>query len=150
MIATIVGLVGYSLLPVAPPRLLPGFVDTMAKLSHYGWWSTAASAPRGLGGETNQFAALPSLHVGWAIWCGWQLVRYGRHQVTKVVGVLYPIVVTVVVMGTANHYFIDAVAGAAVVLLATLIVGGLIRIGVVKSPEEEAPPPPAEPATTTV
>jgi hypothetical protein len=131
MVATILGLVGFSLLPVAPPRLLPEFIDTMAKFSHYGWWGKAASAPRGLGGDTNQFAALPSLHVGWSLWCGWQLVRYGRHRVTKILGVLYPLVVTLVVMATANHYLIDAVAGAVAVLLATLIVRLLTRAGLV-------------------
>ena len=70
MWTTVVGLIGFSLLPVAPPRLLPGFIDTMARYSHYGWWSTAASAPRGFGHDTNQYAAMPSLHVGWAVWCG--------------------------------------------------------------------------------
>jgi hypothetical protein len=118
MVTTIVGLVGFSLLPVAPPRLLPDFIDTMAKFSHYGWWSTAASAPRGLGADTNQYAALPSLHVGWSLWCGWQLVRYGRHRVTQVLGVLYPLLLAVVVMATANHYLVDVVAGVATVMVA--------------------------------
>jgi hypothetical protein len=150
MVATILGLVGYSLLPVAPPRLLPGFVDTMANLSHYGWWSTAASAPRGLGGDTNQFAALPSLHVGWALWCGWQLARYSPHRVIKVLGMAYPIVLSLVVMGTANHYLIDVVAGVAAVLLATLIVQGLTRIGLVKPPEPEGLSARATPSTITI
>jgi hypothetical protein len=130
--------------------LLPGFVDTMAKLSHYGWWGTAASAPRGLGGDTNQFAALPSLHVGWALWCGWQLVRYGRHRVTKVLGVAYPIVVSLVVMGTANHYLVDALAGVAAVLLATVIVQGLMHVGLVRRPEPDELPTRAAPDTVTV
>jgi hypothetical protein len=117
MIATIIGLVGFSLLPVAPPRMLPGFVDTMAQYSHWGWWGGAASAPRGLAADTNQYAAMPSLHVGWAIWCGWQLVRLGKHRVTKVLGVLYPLLIASVVMATANHYFADVVAGCVVVLI---------------------------------
>jgi hypothetical protein len=112
---TIIGLVGFSLLPVAPPRLLGGFVDTMAKYSHYGWWSDAGSAPRGLGSDTNQYAAFPSLHVGWAVWAGWQLFRHGQHRVTRWLGAAYPFILGLVVVATANHYLIDAVAGFAVV-----------------------------------
>lgn len=115
IVTTVIGLVGFSLLPVAPPRMLAGFADTMARFSHWGWWSTAGSAPRGLGSDTNQFAAMPSLHVGWALWCGWQMVKYGQHRVTRWLGIAYPIVLSVVVMATANHYFLDVVAGVAVV-----------------------------------
>jgi hypothetical protein len=117
MWTTVVGLVCFSLLPVAPPRLLPGFIDTMARYSHYGWWSTAASAPRGFGHDTNQYAAMPSLHVGWAVWSGWQMIQHGRHRVTRVLGVIYPLVLSFVVVATANHYFLDVVAGFAAVLV---------------------------------
>jgi hypothetical protein len=112
---TIVGLAGFMLYPVAPPRLLGGFQDTMAHFQHWGWWSNAGSAPRGFGSDTNQFAAMPSLHVGWALWAGYQLVRHGQHRVTRWLGALYPLVLSVVVMATANHYLIDVVAGVAVV-----------------------------------
>jgi hypothetical protein len=132
--ATIIGLIGFTLVPTAPPRMLPGFIDTMTKFSHYGWWSNAASAPRGLGADTNQYAALPSLHVGWALWCGWQMVRYGRHRITKVLGVLYPVLLSIDVMATANHYFIDVAAGVLVVLVATGIVYLLSAIGLVSRP----------------
>jgi hypothetical protein len=123
MVATVIGLVGFSLLPVAPPRMLPGFVDTMAQYAGTGWWSTDASVPRGVGSLTNQFAAMPSLHVGWALWCGWQMVRHGRHLVTRVSGILYPALITLVVIATGNHYLLDAVGGFAVVLLAMAAVG---------------------------
>jgi hypothetical protein len=139
MIATIFALVGYSLLPMAPPRLLPGFVDTMAKFANDGWWSNAASAPRGLAADTNQFAAMPSLHVGWAIWCGWMMVRYGRHRVTRILGVGYPILVSVVVMATANHYLFDALAGGVVMLLGYAAVRLLARVGVVSFPHRASP-----------
>ncbi|MFC8170457.1 phosphatase PAP2 family protein [Streptomyces sp. NPDC057242] len=117
MASTLLGLVGFTLLPTCPPRLLDaahGFTDTMAHFSAYGWWGGEASAPRGLGGMTNQYAAMPSLHVGWALWCGVMLWRYGRTPLVRALGVAYPLLTTVVVMGTANHYLLDAVAGAAV------------------------------------
>ena len=128
MVATIIGLIGFSLLPVAPPRMLPGFVDTMAQYAGTGWWSTDASAPRGVGSFTNQFAAMPSLHVGWALWCGWQMVRYGKHKVTRIAGVLYPALITLVVIATGNHYLLDAVAGVAVVFLAMVAVATTARL----------------------
>jgi hypothetical protein len=128
LVATIIGLVGFALLPVAPPRMLPGFVDTMGRYAADGWWGQNASAPRGLGGLTNQFAAMPSLHVGWALWCGWQLIRHGKHLITRVAGVLYPALITVVVVATGNHYLLDAVAGFAVVLLAVVAVRGVARL----------------------
>jgi membrane-associated phospholipid phosphatase len=93
----------------------------MAHFAHYGWWSTAGSAPRGLGSDTNQFAAMPSLHVGWAVWSGWQLYRHGQRRVTKILGVAYPFVLSVVVIATANHYLLDVIAGFAVVGLGVIV-----------------------------
>ncbi|GHH83035.1 inositol phosphorylceramide synthase [Streptomyces sulfonofaciens] len=131
LLSTFVGLIGFTLLPTCPPRLLPavhGFVDTMAEYSSYGWWAGEASAPRGLGGMTNQYAAMPSLHVGWALWCGLMLWRHGRSPLAKVAAVGYPLVTTVVVVGTANHYLLDAVAGAAVMALGLLLSRPFLRL----------------------
>ncbi|GAA2799324.1 phosphatase PAP2 family protein [Streptomyces showdoensis] len=117
MLSTLLGLVGFTLLPTCPPRLLDpghGFVDTMARFSGYGWWGAEASAPRGMGALTNQYAAMPSLHVGWALWCGVMLWRHGRTPLSKALAAAYPLLTALVVMGTANHYLLDAVAGAAV------------------------------------
>ncbi|MEV5608481.1 phosphatase PAP2 family protein [Streptomyces sp. NPDC052225] len=124
MTSTMIGLIGFTLLPTCPPRLLSaghGFVDTMAQYSSYGWWGGAASAPKGMGGMTNQYAAMPSLHVGWALWCGIMLWRHGRTPYAKAAGVAYPLITTIVVMGTANHYFFDALAGAAVMGVGLLL-----------------------------
>ncbi|MGX4692036.1 phosphatase PAP2 family protein [Streptomyces sp. JNUCC 63] len=130
MTSTFIGLIGFTLLPTCPPRLLSpehGFVDTMAHYSSYGWWGGEASAPRGLGGMTNQYAAMPSLHVGWALWCGVMLWRHGGTRTAQVAGVVYPLVTALVVMGTANHYFLDAVAGAAVMGVGLLLAPHVTR-----------------------
>ena len=131
MLSTVLGLVGFTLLPTCPPRLLDagqGFVDTMAQFSSYGWWGGEASAPRGMGAMTNQYAAMPSLHVGWALWCGVMLWRHGRTPLLKVLGVAYPLLTTLVVMGTANHYFLDAVAGVAVMCIGALLTRPAMRL----------------------
>lgn len=131
MLSTVIGLIGFTLVPTCPPRLLDathGFTDTMAQYGDYGWWSTEASAPEGLGGLTNQFAAMPSLHVGWALWCGVVLWRYGRRVPwLRTLAVAYPLSTTLVVMGTANHYLLDAVAGAAVMGLGLLLTRPALR-----------------------
>ncbi|MFJ3700813.1 MULTISPECIES: phosphatase PAP2 family protein [unclassified Streptomyces] len=131
MTSTLLGLVGFTLMPTCPPRLLDahhGFVDTMAQYSSYGWWGAGASAPRGLSGMTNQYAAMPSLHVGWAVWCGVLLWRHGRHPLVRTAGVAYPLITVLVVMGTANHYFLDAVAGAAVMAVGALLTRPFMRL----------------------
>ncbi|GLY73339.1 phosphatase PAP2 family protein [Actinoallomurus iriomotensis] len=121
VIATLIGLLGFWLFPTAPPRMLPGFVDTLARYHDWGWWGDAASAPRGLAGLTNEFAAMPSLHVGWAAWCGWQIARNTTWRWLRVLGALYPVFMLVVVVGTANHYIADAIAGLAVIAAGALL-----------------------------
>jgi hypothetical protein len=123
VVASGIALVCYALYPAAPPRLTPGLgvTDLMSHFSGYGWWGSAASAPRGIGDATNQYAAMPSMHCGWALWCGIQMWGF-RSKVWRVLAVAYPTVLLVVVMGTGNHYVLDALAGAACVIVAYGIV----------------------------
>ncbi|MGP3984683.1 phosphatase PAP2 family protein [Streptomyces sp. KR80] len=155
MVSTLMGLIGFTLFPTCPPRLLAaghGFVDTMAQYGSYGWWGSEASAPRGLGGLTNQYAAMPSLHVGWSLWCGVMLWRHGRTAAARTVGIAYPLLTTVVVMGTANHYFLDAVAGAAVMGVGLALARPAMRLadavherlGVGSAPAHRVPGSPQE------
>jgi hypothetical protein len=122
--ATLLGLVGFWLYPTAPPRMLSGdgFVDTLAQFSRWGWWSTDASAPKGMGGLTNELAAMPSLHVGWAVWVGWYVYRHASSRVARTLAVAYPAGTALVVMATANHYLLDVVAGAVLVAGAIAVV----------------------------
>jgi len=108
-----IGLVVFVSLPVAPPRLLPGYewMDMLRVWSDYGWWGAGASAPRGMEHLTNQYAAMPSLHVGWALWCAWAWRRSGGNLARRF-GWLYPVGVAMVVLLTGNHYVLDVVAGA--------------------------------------
>ncbi len=91
--------------------MLPGFIDTMARYGHDGWWGGAASAPQGLGSLTKQFAAMPSLHVGWAVWCGIVVAGNTRRTWVRVLAVAYPVLIVFVVLSTANHYLLDAACG---------------------------------------
>ena len=115
IMATALGLVLYLALPTAPPRMMSGaYIDTLARESQYGWWTSHASAPAGLGGLTNELAAMPSLHVGWAVWVAWIVWRTNGGSLYRLLGVAYPVVTSVVVVGTGNHWTLDVLAGAAV------------------------------------
>src|ERR1700712_4081918 len=96
----------------------------MAEVSSWGWWGGEGSAPRGLGGLTNQLAAMPSLHVGWALWSGWCIARYARRRSLRIAGVASPLLTALVVISTANHYVVDAAAGSLLVILAWVVVAG--------------------------
>ncbi|NYD56400.1 hypothetical protein BKA08_000638 [Nocardioides marinisabuli] len=119
--ATLTALACYLVVPVAPPRLVPGYVDVLAQTAAWGWWGESASAPRGLGSMTNQLAAMPSMHVGWAVWVALTLSRAVPTRWRPAVWA-YPLLTTLVVVMTGNHWLLDAVAGAAVVLLVDRLV----------------------------
>jgi hypothetical protein len=105
--------------PVAPPRLTdPSLTDLLVKYDALG----AAHAPSGL---IDLYAALPSLHVAWALWCGLAVVAAGRTR-KRWLALAYPATTTMVVLTTANHYVVDALAGAALTL-AAIGVGRLAR-----------------------
>ncbi|WP_062520303.1 phosphatase PAP2 family protein [Demequina silvatica] len=125
--ATIVALAMYLLVPTAPPRLYGGYVDVLAYTSDVGWWGHDASSPKGLGGMTNELAAMPSMHVGWAVWCAVAVAAATRHLLVRIVAWLYPAATSVVVIGTGNHWTLDVLAGAAVVAAAWWTMRILIR-----------------------
>ncbi|MFI0349862.1 phosphatase PAP2 family protein [Actinomadura sp. 9N407] len=112
MSATGLALIGYWLYPLAPPRFLhdEGFVDPVTALHSMGLYASDASAT-----FTNQYAAMPSMHAGWALWCGFVLVRLASRRWIKVLGVLYPLATVAVILATANHYLLDAVIGFALI-----------------------------------
>ena len=111
MATTAVALLGFYLMPTAPPRLLrgEGFVDVMSQTAGWGWWP-ASGAPAS-DAISNQFAAMPSLHCAWALWCGIVLFVMVRRTWVRVVGALYPLSTFFVVMGSGNHFLLDVVAG---------------------------------------
>ncbi|WP_240649158.1 bifunctional glycosyltransferase 87/phosphatase PAP2 family protein [Streptomyces sp. Z26] len=110
--ATVLGLVGFWFYPLAPPRLMPGlgFIDTA-----HGPQDLSDPDFGALTELSNQYAAMPSLHVGWSLWCAVVIVRLTPNVWLRALGVLYPLMTTFVVMATANHYLLDAVGGVAVI-----------------------------------
>ena len=123
VVATILGLTFYLLIPTAPPRLLDGsYIDILSQHAQAGWWGADASAPRGLGGITNELAAFPSLHAGWALWVAIVLIRAKVPLWVQQLGVAYTVVMAVVIVGTGNHWVADAIAGWIVVAVGWFVV----------------------------
>ena len=118
-------LIGFWLFPTAPPRLLAGggFQDTLASPSGWGWWGSETSIPRGAAALANQFAAMPSLHMAWAMWCAATVFVHVRSRRVKVLAAGYPILTAAVVLATANHYALDVVAGVVLWAVANAAVG---------------------------
>jgi len=79
---------------------------------------------------------MPSLHVGWALWCAWVVFTLTRRRWVRIAAIAYPIGTTLVVVATANHYVLDAVAGVLVMLLAIHVVGRLPQV--VRLPEQRS------------
>ncbi len=109
IITNLGALVGFWFIALAPPRLLPGFVDTVI---HFHTWGSLASA--NVAKEANQFAAMPSLHIGWSLWCAFAIVTLARRTWVRVLGAIYPLATAFVIIGTANHYVLDVVGGVVV------------------------------------
>jgi PAP2 superfamily protein len=129
VVATLLGLAAYLVLPTAPPRFMQGYVDVLSLHAGDGWWSADASAPRGLGGLTNELAAFPSLHAGWALWVAICLQRHARWRPLRGAGWLYAAGTSVVIVGTGNHWVIDVVVGWLVVLAGFAAADHLDRAG---------------------
>jgi len=108
LVASALALVGYLAFPTAPPRLAGiGVADTVS--------GDHVDLNHGLVSSLyNPYAALPSMHIGYALILAAALFWYGRHGLVRALAPLYPPFVLVVVVATGNHFFLDAAAGAVV------------------------------------
>ena len=110
LLANLIGLAGYALMPTAPPRMFPelGFVDTLALFSGVNHSSGAVEA------ASNPYAAMPSLHAADALLVGVFMAMIVRRPLAKVLWLLWPAWVWFTVMATANHWWLDIAAGIVV------------------------------------
>ena len=126
-IATALALIGFTFWPLMPPRLLPpnfGFIDTLDRYPTI--WSFDSGT---LHNVSNQFAAMPSVHCAWALWCACALVPRLKSTWAKVIAALYPVCTVTVIVVTGNHYFLDAVAGFTVLGIGYLIARSITKAG---------------------
>lgn len=106
----------FALVPVAPPRLLPnsGMVDTLYVFSNINYESG------GIQSITNPFAALPSLHFGYAVFISVGVLLLVRSRWVRLAAFVYPFIVLVTIVATGNHFLLDALAGGLVIAVAYL------------------------------
>ncbi len=118
--------------PLAPPRMLPGYVDTIAL------YGPAIYEKPGVASVANQYAAMPSLHFGWAVLVAYGVIRALRTPWRWLI-VLHPAITLAAIVLTANHYWLDGVVAAA-----------LIAVALAVAPPKARWRPPPDPPTDAV
>ncbi len=123
MIAMAIALVGYTVYPTAPPRLLPewGFTDTIRQLTGVTFENQGPTSAL-----LNFYAAVPSMHVCFAIMVGWPMSRLVTRRPFKWLWILYPVLITYVVVATGNHYLTDVLLGALTAGASWMLAGRLL------------------------
>jgi PAP2 superfamily len=126
VISMLIALVGYAVFPTAPPRFLPewGFVDSVSDFT--GMHVSHASAS--MTALFNPYAAVPSMHVAFALMIGWQLAALSRTRAARLLWRLYPLLIVFVIIATANHFVLDALLGALTAALSALLARRLGRV----------------------
>ncbi len=121
LISGLIALIGFSTVPLAPPRYMPafGFTDTIIHAQSY----YAFQNPK----IVNQYAAMPSLHFGWDLLVAIAIGYNTSKRWIRVVAVFMPIIMLGGIVLTANHYFLDAAAGALVSMMGLAFAYGLRR-----------------------
>ena len=133
-VTTALALVGFSLYPLMPPRLLSvcgeyggctnsGFVDTLERFG--GLWSFDSGTMQSI---SNQYAAMPSLHFAWATWCWLALRPVVQRRSLRLALAAYPWLTLFAIVVTANHFWIDA-AGGVLALALGYAIGSVITRG---------------------
>jgi hypothetical protein len=128
LVASALALVSFLAYPTAPPRLAGiGIADTVSN-GH-------VNLNHGLVSSLyNPYAAVPSMHIGYALIVATSLLRYGEGRLVRALGMLYPAFVLLVVVATGNHFFLDAAAAALVAALALAAASLLTRAAATNAP----------------
>jgi hypothetical protein len=118
MIAMALALVGYAAFPTAPPWLMPGFgfTDSIGRFLGVAHLDTGAA-----GSLVNFYAAVPSVHVCFAVLVALTMTRLVRSWTAKVSWTLYPLLISFVVVATGNHYLLDVTLGALTAAASALV-----------------------------
>jgi hypothetical protein len=116
VLANVIAFAVFWRFPVAPPRMLAGFTDVVAATHAIGSWHTGS-----LSSHANEFAAMPSLHIAWAVWCTVSLWAISKRALVRIAAVIYPFITAFAVLATGNHFVLDMLGGLLTIVLALLI-----------------------------
>jgi hypothetical protein len=114
MVAMGLAVIGYALLPTAPPRMFDEFTDTITKYAQVNHDSGLVKL------FINPYAAIPSMHVAFSTMIGVTGALIAKHRITKIVWAAYPVLVFWVVVVTANHFWVDGAFGLLVAALSAV------------------------------
>lgn len=129
VVATGFALVGYVLYPAAPPRLADlGFSDTVTSATGLDLSSDL------LGSLYNPFAAVPSLHFGYALIVGGVMATLATRRSFRLLGAVYPVAMLVIIVATGNHFVVDAALGAMVVAAGWIVARAVVRVPATRQP----------------
>jgi hypothetical protein len=137
-ITTGLALIGFTFFPLMPPRLLDsdpfivlhhlqlhhGFIDTLDKYPTF-WSFDSGPAAK----VSNQYAAMPSVHIAWSTWCALALVPRMHTLPRKILAASYPVITLVVIVITANHFVIDAFGGLLILSIGWVLGNKFTRAG---------------------
>jgi len=124
LVAFGIALVGYAVLPTAPPRFFPewGFYDTVSDFVGVDHDSVAVNS------LFNPYAAVPSMHIAFSLMIGLPLARLCQHRAARIAWTAYPLLILFVIVATGNHFFSDAILGAVTAGIGALAADRLGRV----------------------
>jgi hypothetical protein len=142
-ITTGLALIGFTFFPLMPPRLLDDFVLQHHLPFHFGFVDTLDKYPTPWSFDSgpaakvsNQYAAMPSVHIAWSTWCALAMVPRMKTRGRKILAGSYPVVTLVVIVITANHYVIDAAGGLAILTVGWVLGNRFTRAGRSAPPDQ--------------
>ncbi|MCW3028533.1 MAG: hypothetical protein JWN81_1744 [Solirubrobacterales bacterium] len=122
VLVNLLAFVVFWLYPVAPPRMLGGFIDVVESTHAFGSFHGGS-----LASHADELAAMPSLHIAWAVWCSLALWRMSARRWVRALAMLYPCLTAFTVIATGNHFVLDIVGGLLAMVLSVAIVQLLER-----------------------
>jgi hypothetical protein len=117
VLVNLVAFVVFWLYPVAPPRMLGGFIDIVESSHAFGSFHSGS-----LASHADELAAMPSLHIAWAVWCSLALWRMSARRWVRGLAILYPCVTAFAVIATGNHFVFDILGGLLAIAFSVAIV----------------------------
>jgi len=138
VLVNLIAFVVFWLYPVAPPRMLAGFIDIVESSHAFGSFHSGS-----LASHADELAAMPSLHIAWAVWCSVALWRMSARRWVRALAILYPFVTAFAVIATGNHFVLDLLGGLLAIGLSVVIVQLAERRRAARRRQGDALAPPA-------
>ncbi|HEV2924063.1 MAG TPA: phosphatase PAP2 family protein [Solirubrobacteraceae bacterium] len=133
VLVNLLAFIVFWLYPVAPPRMLAGFIDIVESSHAVGSFHSGS-----LASHADELAAMPSLHIAWAVWCSLALWRMSARRWVRGLAILYPSITAFAVIATGNHFVFDIIGGLLAIGLSVAIVRLAERLRASRRPPGEA------------